>query len=352
MVRLVMLLLSCLCLNALAEQHIDAYRIEAAVADQSESARTAAARATFGDVIVRVSGDSAAAQHPLVREAISNAPNYLLQFSYAADRNKEDAAKSGLKLILNYSAPAIEILLRQAQLSIWPGDRPLVLVWLVSSESGSFRKAVDEPEWQLAQVRAEVRGLPLLVAKWDAEDTQLISEQEVANLDIGKLKLASQRYKPDAILVGRYSRSGGNWKVSWDLWQGNTATHFDSPADSKSPRLGTLLANGVDQVANHFAQVYAIKSGQQDAPVQIRIDNISDFTAFKEAQLYLKSLPMIRRSELLSVEKNQLLFGLTLEGDTALLKSTLALGAKLQLDETAIDPEKPQPLLFHWKMEE
>lgn len=93
-------------LSAWAQLNIDIYRIEATVANQSEAERIAAAKANLGEVITRVAGDSAALQHPLVRQALSEAPNYLSKFSYTSDKT----------IVLNYSQQAIQTLLQKAQI--------------------------------------------------------------------------------------------------------------------------------------------------------------------------------------------------------------------------------------------
>lgn len=106
MARIVLLILSLLAMNAWAQLTIDPYRVEAAVANQSEAERIAATKANLGDVITRVLGDSAALQHPLVRQAINEAPNYLSKFSYSSEKT----------IVLSYSPQAIQVLLQQAQL--------------------------------------------------------------------------------------------------------------------------------------------------------------------------------------------------------------------------------------------
>lgn len=93
-------------LSAWAQLNIDIYRIEATVANQSEAERIAAAKANLGEVITRVAGDSAALQHPLVRQALTEAPNYLSKFSYTSDKT----------IVLNYSQQAIQTLLQKAQI--------------------------------------------------------------------------------------------------------------------------------------------------------------------------------------------------------------------------------------------
>ena len=195
MAKVLVLILSFLIANAWAQNDTDVYRIEAQVANQSESERVAAAKANLGEVITRVLGDSAALQHPLVREAINDAPNYLSKFSYSADTT----------LVLNYSPQAIQTLLQRAQ-----------------------------------------------------------------------------------------------------LIAANAST-----------------ANGVT--------LYVV--------------DIQDFTAFKQVQLYLKTIGVIRSVNLVSVDKDVLQFNLLLDGDEQLLKTTLAAANRLQL----VDGDATHALSFRWQ---
>lgn len=207
MVRLVAsLLLVVWSLSAVAQQPNDPYRVETRVANQSEAERITAAKATFVDVIIRVTGDASAAQHPLVRQAINEAPNYLAKYTYVSDSSAN--AASGVKLILNYSPQAIGQLLLQAQILLAPTNGP----------------------------------------------------------------------------------------------QG----------------------------------------------VTMKVENVLDFAAFKQVLAYLKTIAVIRRAELISVDQDVLVFNLTLEGDVSLLKSTLSGSNKLQA--TGSDMSSPAaPLSFSWQ---
>lgn len=216
MVRLVvLLLLNIWALSSVAEQHLDVYRTEAMVENQSEAERINAAKATMGDVIARVTGDAAALQHPLIRKAISEAPNFLLQFSYTSERDANvvnNAKPDRIKLILNYSPQAIERLLSEAQL-------------------------LQKPTQQI---------------------------------------------------------------------------------------------------------------------VLIQITNVQDFTAFKQAQAYLKTVSQIQQSELLSINKDVLIFNLIVKGDVSLLKTTLEANPKWQAlgamtIDTQVSPAQPPQLNFRWQ---
>ena len=196
MLRILVVALSLFVLNTWAQTPTDVYRVEAQVANQSESERVAAAKANLGEVITRVLGDSAALQHPLVRQAISDAPNYLTKFSYSSDKT----------LVLNYSPQAIQTLLQQAQ--------------LITANTST------------------AQGLTLYVV------------------------------------------------------------------------------------------------------------DVQDFTAFKQVQLYLKTVGVIRSVNLVSVEKDVLQFNLLLDGDEQLLKTTLAAGNRLQL---VVGDSLQHPLSFRWQ---
>jgi uncharacterized protein len=193
--KIFVLVLSLLMTSAWAQTSADFYRVEAQVANQSESERLAATKANLGEVITRVLGDSAALQHPLVREAINDAPNYVSKFSYTADNT----------LVLNYSPQAIQTLLQRAQL--------------------------------IAANASTASGLTLYVV------------------------------------------------------------------------------------------------------------DVQDFTAFKQVQLYLKTIGVVRNVNLVSVDKDVLQFNLLLDGDEQLLKTTLAAGNRLQL----VEGDATHALSFRWQ---
>lgn len=83
----------------------------------------------------------------------------------------------------------------------------------------------------------------------------------------------------------------------------------------------------------------------------LNVDGVGDFTSFKQVHAYLETLTMIRRSELLSANNSLLVFQLTLEGDVAPLKNTLATDNKLQLDESVVAASQASSnqLLYRWQ---
>lgn len=77
--------------------------------------------------------------------------------------------------------------------------------------------------------------------------------------------------------------------------------------------------------------------------VRLSVVDVRDFTAFKQAQAYLKTVGVIRSANLVSVEKDVLQFDVLLNGDVQLLKNVL--GASNKLQPVADD----KPLTFRWQ---
>lgn len=375
-----------------AGQKVDIYRAQALVKSQAEAERNAAARATFGEVMVRVSGRRNALENPVIRAAMANAQNYLFGFSYKSSTEKlvENGRNfTALALQLDYEPLAIEQLLREAQLPLWPAQRPKLLVWLVFKDQSGLHLVPELADMAAINAHAAYRGLPLTFPKQDVEDNLAISAEDLWALDREKIKAASLRYKADAILVGRYSPSSlgpippalvldpaaladntafmssslaassvaassaadaglagasalvaappqGPWLGDWLLLHNGENPAF---AD-ETPEVKGLFASAIDRAADHFASQYAIMpTTQGPQAIVLRVDGIRTFAAFKQVQAYLEDLALVQRMEVLSVNANGLLVRLTTDADAKLLTNTLALGrylAPLQVEAPAI----------------
>lgn len=345
-----------------AGQTVDIYRTEVLVKNQSEAERNAAARASFGELIVRVSGQRAAVSHPLIQQALPKAQNYLFGFAYKSlpeqiTDNGKSASATGLQL--NFEPRAIEKLLRDAQLPLWPATRPKVLVWLVAKGPAGLRVIPQPTDVQAMQVQADYRGLPLVFPQPEAG----ITANDLWSVNVEKINAASLRYKADAILIGRYTPSSigsipspspalsatvneaidtantpgaaGPWVGDWQLLHAGNIQSFTD----ETPEVSGLFASAVDRAADYFANQYAIApTNQGPQTIVLRVRNITSFGAFKEVQRYLDDLAMVQRMEIVTVNPEGLLVRLTAEGDTRLLLSTIALGRRLVPDAVNASP--------------
>jgi hypothetical protein len=400
---LIRILLSSLCLvivnPVFAGQQVDIYRAQALVKSQAEAERNAAARATFGELIVRVSGQRNALDNPVIRAAMPKAQNYLFGFSYKSSSEKlieGSRSFTALALQLNYEPQAIGQLLRDAQLPLWPAQRPTLLVWLVFKDHRGLHLVPEVIDFQAINSFAVYRGLPLVFPKLDMTDKFSITAEDLWALDQEKIKAASVRYKADAILVGRYTPSSmgpippaivvdpldvnalgdtssssiamsslasssiddgslnletspaepvqGPWQGDWLLLHGDAQETF---AD-ETPEVKGLFNSAIDYAADYFARQYAIMpTNQGPQQIVLRIGNITSFAAFKQVQAYLEELALVQRMEVVTVNAEGVLVRLTTDADTRLLTNTLALGRRLTLlqsESLGASPNQSSPV--------
>lgn len=111
---LVMTLLSSMLLAIPAVAAPTTYSGEAAVADQSESARAGALKSALTEVVIRLTGDSAVLARDHVAAAVSAAGKYALQYSYRRDTTLDEATgavKPQLVLVAEFDKTAVDRIL-------------------------------------------------------------------------------------------------------------------------------------------------------------------------------------------------------------------------------------------------
>ena len=328
-----------------AAQTVDLYRTQVLVTSQSTAERGRAAAQGLAEILTRVSGQADANRRPAVRQALKTANRYLSEFSYAStDETLERAGEErpATRLLLAFSPALVDKLLRQAQLPAWPANRPTLMVWLVADDVSQGRHLVeDEESLDVLRKAAQRRGLPIVTPLLDLEDRVAISAADLWSFDEAKLQAASARYQADAILVGRYSQtSRGRWLASWQLLH----KQGDGAFDSRRDQLTEVMNNGIDQVADHMAGLYAIvpRDSAFDRVV-LQVAGVHDFAAYRATLDYLQRLRMVRRATLRSVQGQALELTLQTEGELSLLLDTLALDNKLVPVESVPDGSMSLP---------
>lgn len=320
-------------LAATAGQEVQVYRVEALVTSQAAAERNTAARTSLAEVIVRVSGNRAALQHPNVRQALTRAQTYVYEYSYASTDQQlevEGRLVPATRVVFRFAPQAIEQLLRDSGLSLWPASRPTLLVWsALRDQEGSIHRIPEEDVLQALYQQAGLRGVPLLLPAHDFEDHLALPTDDLWSGDADLLKTASERYRPDAILIGRYTQFDETWSANWELVHGSQHQVFETHGAHASE----LFVQAVDVSADYFASLYSVASGTSEpGTVVMRIENVRDFANYKHVERYLQELAVVSRVELLVTENHYLLVRLHLAGDLPLLLTTLELGKKLHPD--------------------
>ncbi|MBV1880837.1 MAG: DUF2066 domain-containing protein [Pseudomonadales bacterium] len=329
------------------------YSADVLVIDQSRSKRTAAAQDALAEVLIRVSGSSQILLDQQIRKELLRPEKYLLQYSYVQTdqillnrANEEVLAK---RLLLSFDPSLVLRTLKEAQLPIWGSNRARVLVWWgVENEGDRYLLSADENDpvqtgsgrsvkkhdgiverGVVERLYKETirRGVPITIPLMDLQDSTTVSTSDVWGFFTENIEVASRRYGPEAILIGRAMPSlNGEWLGSWMLLLDGQSYWYEGTAGS----VDYLLAEAVDNIAEKLAEKYAVIIREDSSfGINLKVFDIHELKDYAAVSSYLDALVPVRRAHLRQVEGDVLTFNIQLDGDTEQLKQAIALNDNL-----------------------
>jgi len=342
------------------------YSHQIPVTNDGEAERNRAFREALAAVVVKVSGDPRWLQNPAIERAIAQAQNYVEATSYisesiqlpledntvAADSDEEQFYTAEQRMIsVNFAAALIDELLAAADIPVWDGNRPSVLVWMVlqnSSGDREFLTADSNPEIiKVMQDFAAARGLPIIFPVLDFEDRRTLTENIAWNLDEAAIASASERYGADSILAGRlhFTASGelvGLWQFQF-LGEASVFDGFDSELQSY---FYDPLNRITTRLAGHFAILPESVGGES---IRLRIDGIKNLNAYSSLLNYVENLGLVATVTTAEVDGERIELQLSLVGDTRQLYEQIALDRDLlPVNNTVEDSSLATLLHYRW----
>lgn len=306
------------------------------------------------EVVVRASGNRLAADNERIAQALRRPSSWVREFSYssldAADMVPATENSPALTRMMKvvFSRPAVEKLLRDAGLSIWPNNRPLVVVWVVIDDYQSARwlNADNFPDItaQVGELFAK-RGVPYVVPLFDLEDNYALPVSLGKMLNRNAVQLASQRYGADAILYGSVTAtSTGTWVGSWWSLMAGEAQFQDLFADSAE----AFFDAGIGGLADRMAEKYAIVPRQgSEEYIALWVGNIGAYDRYAEVNAYLNSLAAVRSADIVTTGDDSVLFRLQTDGEIEQLEGAFALDKRLQRSDTVMFGQNAE-LYYRW----
>jgi len=307
------------------------YQQRVAVADESPDERGRAFALAFRRMIVKVAGDESRLEHAAIRAAAEAAGDYVQAFAYATGR--DEGPPGGQRYLeVQFSAPLINELLAGADIPVWGGNRPSVLVWMALQDTAGRRSLLSAetgPEI-IGYMRrfAEERGLPIIFPLLDIKDRRRLSPDAIWAQDERAIRAASDRYDPDSILAGRllFTPTGelvGLWQF---LFMGE-AEVFDGFASGIEDYLAPPLARVTRDLAEYFALDPGGPGGQ---PLRLRVDGIRDFADYSALIAYVDGIGLVRTADVVAVDGERLELELDLLGDAGQLFNLISLDRDLR----------------------
>lgn len=330
--------------NVAAVEVAGLYEAAVPVAGQGAAERATAIRAALAEVLVKINGSAEVLENPVLRPLLDQAGQWVQRYQYRAappptaapaeiPPGAEQPAPPAVPTQLLWVAFDRQIInqrLAEAALPMWGVNRPRTLLWL-AVEEGSERYVVggdNRPDLQgVIRGEARRRGLPLSMPLLDLQDQRSLSVADVWGDFSDVIFQASDRYQPDAVLVGRVFAVGGDrWQGHWTLYHRGSEITWDAPSGAQAE----AAAAGVDGAARQFAQRYALILTPDAADsVVLAIENVASLKDYARALKYLQSLDPVASVQIAQVDGEQVRYRLKVRGKPQALAQTIAWGKTL-----------------------
>ena len=310
------------------------YEAEVPVASQDAAERVAASRAALEEVLVKVSGSTDVLQRPELKPLLDQAEQWVQRYQYRAVRPSLAAADQPSvptqMLWVAFDRQTINQRLAEAGLPVWGLNRPRTLVWLAVEDGGKRYLVGGDNRPDLQQMigdQANRRGLPLNVPLLDLQDQGGLAVADVWGDFSDAVFKASERYQPDAVLVGRlYSVPPDKWQSHWTLYHRGTVTSWESAPGLQNE----AVAAGITGAAEQFAKRYGLTLTAEAAnSVTVTIENIASLTDYARAIKYLQSLDPVAGVQVARVDGAAISYRLKIRGQAQDLTRTIGWGKTL-----------------------
>jgi hypothetical protein len=303
------------------------YDAEVDVQRRDTGERQVAFKRALAIVLGRMTGQRDVGSAPGASALLGKAPRYVEQYGYL----EGDAGSQAYRLRVRFDAQALEQALIDAGLPVWGRQRPAVLVWLAVKRPDTRYIVAEggaEPVRGAMEGVAQLRGVPLMFPLLDLQDRRGLSEADILGGFDEPVRQASERYRPDAVLIGRAKGfSDGFWRIDWRLYLGDQGLDWTTEGDA----LMAAAAEGIQHLATLLGERLAIRERAQQADgVALSVDGVNELEDYARLDAYLGGLDQIGAYHPYRIEAGRITYWLRLKGHARDLEHLISLGDTLE----------------------
>jgi len=357
--------------SARAEIMEHLYEASVPVADQSDEERKKALGLGLNSVLVRVSGVQEPETNPVIKAALAVPEQYLQEFTYESVPDQELAKAVAsptvipatipprLVMKIGFSPASVKSLLQKSGMTLWPRQRPAVLVWVLIEKPGEGRTLLA-PAY--LQQEAEYRGLALVVPMNDPAHLAELTADTVWQLDRTVVEQIGQGYGINTVLVGRVTQLAvDQWSGSWlfvstlpgeDSLKSTGLTPDTAPVmmESTTTSLEAFQRAGLDYVVHQLISQYAIPPGGLTQNIALEVSGVESFSDYAGLLHYLHDLEPVRSIAIQQLSQHRIYCMLEIEGSVEVLQRLITLGAFLVSGPQMAKESSTTPMPLQYRM--
>jgi hypothetical protein len=299
---LIVALLACISLQIKAAPVIDIYTGTVPVNDRSQPGFQQGMNAALLQVLVKASAEQPEklARNPALAGELSNAERFAAQFLYKtqADVQADGSSKNQLYLQAVFPQKIIMGLLKKANVRFWPAQRLPVLVLPVMNIGGLVHMAsVRDPNIAANLLQASQQyGIPMVMGGEQNEDAALLWNLDIAY--INKLSAANADANNTSIALVIKLPGSGAAKGQWVLVDGSTVNKVDVSMDTPAH----FADKGMAWAANILAAKQSVSLTSAASKTELLVSGIDSYEKYENAVMYLKTLSIVEKFDLLKIQ--------------------------------------------------
>ncbi len=318
--------------SAHAARLADLFQTEVDAGGRDSASRDAALALALRDVLVRVTGSTISANEPAAQALLKQPGRFVEQYRFLDAPARSPDTVRQLRLWVQFDGVALAREVRRAGLPYWGRERPDVLVWLAVDDRGQRYLVAENAGSAAADAlyqAASRRGLPLTLPLMDLQDQRAVPFTDVWGGFVGSVEAASQRYRPQIVLLGKLERSRGDsgWRADWTLLENDGTQRWTSHVNGVAAGIDL----GIAEVAEWLSVQYAVVTA--DASVRtLVVEGVQSLEDYARVLKYLASLAPVERAQVARVSGREVEFSLQLSAAEYNLLQVITLGKLLQPD--------------------
>ena len=303
----------------------DLYTAEVPFDPAERDARANAYRAALNDVLIRITGDPAAAESEEFSALFPNPAQFVMQYRPGEEQS----------LFVSLDGLAIERVLRRAGATVWGSERSLTVIWLAVDWGLGEREIIAADNAQRlpgdarsinrnrllrerVQAAATRRGIPIVFPLMDTVDLQSIGFSDIWGGFDDQLLEASSRYEAPSVLVGRI-RADTNQPPRWTWYLGGS--RFAWPGSPEE---------AVDELADALVGRFAFQGSQSLESIELTITGVESVNDYARVQRYMSNLRVVEKLTASSAAAGRITYFIDIQGGAERLENALQLSSLLE----------------------
>lgn len=299
------------------------------ISNRSDAALTAAFKAAFSQVLIKMSGNPHVMTLPAIQNDQSDSQRWVESYRY--DTPSTDETPSALQLVIQFDRQGIAQLLQAAGQSLWSADRPLTLVVIDANRD----------QWEpLIQQLATAYGLPVIFSAMDLTDQTLLQSTDA-------LTQLAKRYDVSSVLmvhVDATSNDNRALQAQYNI-SGNT-TQWTVSGDNAAQTTQALVARWMDDMIRQIGTNNHVGSS---STVKVYVMGVRDIGDYVKVTHYLRQKEGVKTVSVKDVTDSGVLYAVQVVGGLSHFQEILTSDSRIKVSHPILSENANQADLYiYW----